>query len=198
MAPLMTGANRANPVGVVIVGSGAGKRFGGPKAVALLSDGRRFLDAIVETARNAGLDPIVAVLPPDVTVAEGVRVVVNAKAESEQIVSVRLGLGQLLNTPVTAALLWPVDHPFVELESVLAVLDAARRTGAPIVVPKYDGRRGHPTYFHRDIWVELMSVADGGARAVVHGEPVRVHEVEVRDAGVLRDIDTQRDLLEEK
>ena len=193
----MTGSNRANPVGVVIVGSGAGKRFGGPKAVALLADGRRFLDAIVETARNAGLDPIVAVLPPDVAAPDGVRVVVNAKSESEQIVSVRLGLGQLLNTPVAAALLWPVDHPFVELESVLAVLDAARRTGAPIVVPKYDGHRGHPTYFHRDVWVELMSVADGGARGVVHVEPVRVHEVEVRDAGVLRDIDTQRDLLGE-
>ena len=194
----MTGAIRANPVGVVIVGSGAGKRFGGPKAVALLTDGRRFLDAIVETARNAGLDPIVAVLPPDVAAPEGVRVVINAKAESEQITSVRLGLGQLLNTPVTAALLWPVDHPFVELESVLAVLDAARRTSAPIVVPKCDGHRGHPTYFHRDVWVELMSVADGGARAVVHVALERVHEVQVRDVGVLRDIDTQRDLLEEK
>ena len=194
----MTGAIRANPVGVVIVGSGAGKRFGGPKAVALLADGRRFLDAIVETARNAGLDPIIAVLPPDVAAPDGVRVVINAKAESEQIVSVRLGLGQLLNTPVTAALLWPVDHPFVELESVLAVLDAARRTAAPIVVPKCDGHRGHPTYFHRDVWVELMSVADGGARAVVHVAPVRVHEVEVPDVGVLRDIDTQRDLLGEK
>lgn len=194
----MTGAIRANPVGVVIVGSGAGKRFGGPKAVALLADGRRFLDAIVETARNAGLDPIIAVLPPDVAAPDGVRVVINAKAESEQIVSVRLGLGQLLNTPVTAALLWPVDHPFVELESVLAVLDAARRTAAPIVVPKCDGHRGHPTYFHRDVWVELMSVADGGARAVVHVAPVRVHEVEVPDVGVLRDINTQRDLLGEK
>ena len=194
----MTGAIRANPVGVVIVGSGAGKRFGGPKAVALLTDGRRFLDAIVETARNAGLDPIVAVLPPDVAAPEGVRVVINAKAESEQITSVRLGLGQLLNTPVTAALLWPVDHPFVELESVLAVLDAARRTSALIVVPKCDGHRGHPTYFHRDVWVELMSVADGGARAVVHVAPERVHEVQVRDVGVLRDIDTQRDLLGEK
>ena len=194
----MTGAIRANPVGVVIVGSGAGKRFGGPKAVALLADGRRFLDAIVETARNAGLDPIIAVLPPDVAAPDGVRVVINAKAESEQIVSVRLGLGQLLNTPVTAALLWPVDHPFVELESVLAVLDAARRTAAPIVVPKCDGHRGHPTYFHRDVWVELMSVADGGARAVVHVAPERVHDVQVPDVGVLRDIDTQRDLLGEK
>ena len=198
VAQAMSDSIRLNPVGVVIVGSGAGKRFGGPKAVALLNDGRRFLDAIVETAKSAGLEPVVAVLPPDVAAPEGVRVVINAKAESEQIVSVRLGLGQLLNSPVTAALLWPVDHPFVELESVLAVLDAASRTAAPIVVPKYDGRRGHPTYFHRDVWVELMSITEGGARAVVHVEPVRVHEVEVRDVGVLRDIDTQRDLLAEK
>ena len=84
-------SERANPVALVIIGAGAGKRFGGPKAVATMRDGRRFLDAIVETARAAFLDPIIAVLPPGVAAPDGVRVVVNAKPESEQIASARLG-----------------------------------------------------------------------------------------------------------
>jgi CTP:molybdopterin cytidylyltransferase MocA len=187
-------SERANPVAVVIVGAGAGTRFGGPKARATLSDGRRFLDAIVETAKSAGLDPVIAVLPPGVAAPEGVRVVVNAKPESEQIVSVRLGLAQLTSAPVTSALLWPVDHPFVNLESVLAILDAARRTGAHIVVPVHDSRRGHPAWFHRDTWRELMTVPDGGARTVIRADPSRVSEVGVSDRGVLRDIDTCEDL----
>lgn len=185
---------KANPVAVVIIGAGAGTRFGGPKAEAVLNDGRRFLDAIVETAKNAGLDPIVAVLPPGVAAPEGVRVVVNPKPRSEQIVSARLGLAQLVNAPVSSALLWPVDHPFVSLESVLAILDAARRTGAEIVVPAHESRRGHPGWFHRETWRELMTVADGGARAVIHADPTRVAEVAVSDRGVLRDIDTREDL----
>jgi len=185
---------RANPVALVIVGAGAGTRFGGPKAVAALSDGRRFLDVIVETAQAAGLDPIVAVLPPGVAAPAGVRVVANAKPSSEQIVSVRLGLALLTSAPVSSALLWPVDHPFVRLESVLAILDAARRTGAQIVVPVYESRRGHPGWFHRDIWRELMTVADGGARAVIRADPSRVSEVEVTDRGVVRDVNTRADL----
>jgi molybdenum cofactor cytidylyltransferase len=186
----------AFPVGAVIVGAGAGKRFGGPKAVALLADGRRFLDVIVETAMNAGLQPIIAVLPPGVGAPEGVRVVTNAKADSEQITSVRLGLAQLTNTPVIAAVVWPVDHPLVQLQSVLAVLDGARRTGALIVVPTHDARRGHPTFFHRDMWRELMTVADGGARAVLRADAHRVCDVPVPDAGVRLGINTKDDLAD--
>lgn len=187
-------SERANPVAAVIIGAGAGTRFGGPKAGATLDDGRRFLDAIVEIAKSAGLDPIVAVLPPGVLAPQGVRVVTNANPKSEQIVSARLGLAQLTSAPVSSALLWPVDHPFVTLESVLAILDAARRTGAHIVVPVHESRRGHPPWFHRDTWRELMTVPDGGARAVIHADPKRVSEVEVSDRGVLRDIDTRGDL----
>ena len=184
----------AFPVAAIIVGAGAGTRFGGPKAIATLSDGRRFVDAVARTAMDAGCDPIVAVLPPGVVPPDGVRVVSNGRPESEQIVSLRLGLAQLVNTPALAALLWPVDHPFVTLESVLAVLDAAQRTGAPIVIPVSDGRRGHPAYFHRDTWRDLMTVDEGGARAVIRTYGERVAEVEVRDGGVLRDIDTRADL----
>jgi CTP:molybdopterin cytidylyltransferase MocA len=187
-------SERAFPVAAVIVGAGAGRRFGGPKAVATLPDGRRFLDAIAETAMHAGLDPIVAVLPPGVAAFPNVRVVTNANPDSEQIASVRLGMAQLTNVAVIAALVWPVDHPFVQLESVLAVLDAARRTGSPIVVPVHDGHRGHPTFFHRDVWRELMTVADGGARAVIRGAALRVGEVQVPDRGVVRGINTRADL----
>jgi CTP:molybdopterin cytidylyltransferase MocA len=190
---------KENPVAVVIIGAGAGTRFGQPKAEAKLSDGRRFLDAIVETAEAAGLDPIVAVLPPGVTAPAGkkVRVVVNSKPDSEQIVSARLGLAQLTNAPVSSALLWPVDHPFVTLESVLAILDGARlakNAGAEIVIPVFESRRGHPGWFHRETWRELMTVPDGGARAVIRADPSRVAEVKVSDRGILRDIDTRADL----
>jgi molybdenum cofactor cytidylyltransferase len=149
---------------------------------------------ISEAAMHAGLDPIVAVLPPGVEAFPNVRIVTNANSDSEQIASIRLGLAQLTNSPVIAAIVWPVDHPFVQLESVLAVLDGARRSGSPIVVPVHDGHRGHPTYFHRDVWRELMTVADGGARALMHGAAQRVLEVPVPDRGVLRGVNTKDDL----
>lgn len=189
-------AVRAFPVAGVIIGAGAGKRFGGPKAKAKLASGERFVDAICETARNAGLAPLIVVLPPDIAAPPGTTAVVNPNADGEQVVSIRLGLAQLANHAVSGAVVWPVDHPFVTLESVLAVLDAARRTGAAIVAPEFGGEHGHPVFFHRDTWRELLTVPDGGARAVVHANLSRVAYVNVRDRGVLRDIDTQGDLAE--
>lgn len=192
-------ALRVFPVGAVIVGAGAGTRFGEPKATALLPDGRRFLDAVCALALAAGCDPVIGVLPPGVPAPDGVQGVVNPRADSEQIASERLGLARLSNTPCVGALLWPVDHPFVTLESVLAVLDGARRTDASIVLPQCGERRGHPAYFARDTWRELLTVSDGGARAVIAQRATRpgaVVHIPVDDRGVLRDIDTRQDLVD--
>lgn len=187
-------ATKKHPFAAIILAAGAGTRFGEPKVNATLSDGRTFLQAVCEGAETTGASPIVAVVPPDTAVPAPIRGVVNARARDEQVMSLRLGLAQLANTDAQGALVWPVDHPFVHATSALAVVDAARRTGAPIVVPVHNGRRGHPVWFARETWRELMTVADGGARAVVRAYGDRVHEVVVDDPGVLRDIDTPADL----
>lgn len=187
-------AEKKHPFAAVILAAGAGSRFGGPKAHATLPDGRRFLDVVIEGCATCGADPIVAVVPPDTMVPVPARAVVNARATDEQVTSLRLGLAQLANTAAAGALVWPVDHPFALETSAMAVIDAARRTGAPIVVPVTDGGRGHPVWFARETWRELMTVADGGARAVVRAYGARVHEVPVADAGIRRDIDTRADL----
>ena len=77
---------------------------------------------------------------------------------------------------------------------MLAILEEAQRSGAHIVIPVHESRRGHPVWFHRDSWRELMTVPDGGARAVIHADASRVREVEVFGPGILRDIDTRGDL----
>jgi len=187
-------AVKQHPFAAIVLAAGAGTRFGGPKVNATLPDGRRFLDVVAEGCITCGADPVIAVVPPGTAVPAGVRAVVNARATDQQIISLRLGLAQLANSSVAGALVWPVDHPFVQATTALAVVDAARRTGAPVVVPVHEGRRGHPVWFAREAWRELMAVADGGARAVVHAHGERVHEVAVEDAGVLRDIDARSDL----
>ena len=178
----------------IVLGAGAGTRFGAPKATAEVRPGITFLDAVIELAVHAEADPIVAVVQRGMAAPAPARTVTSPDPRAEQISSLRLGLAQLANCPAIAALVWPVDHPFVALDSVLALMDAHRRTEAPIVLPVYDGRRGHPALFARETWRELMTVADGGARTVVHAYGPRVHEVPVRDRGVLRDIDTPADL----
>ena len=181
-------------VACIVLAAGAGTRFGEPKAGALVRPGVRFVDAVVETARAAGADPIIVVAPPGLPSPAGATGVTNPGARGEQIESLRLGLARLVSVPVGGALAWPVDHPYVDVESVLTLIEAAKRTRAPIVLPVFEGRRGHPVYFARETWRELATVADGGARAVVRLHAHEILEVPVINIGVVRDIDHRADM----
>ncbi|HEX2210751.1 MAG TPA: NTP transferase domain-containing protein, partial [Longimicrobium sp.] len=61
-----------------------------------------------------------------------------------------------------------------------AVIEAHRRTGAPIAVPARDGRRGHPVLFARRVFAELMAPGlPEGARTVIHAHAEELAEVPV-------------------
>jgi molybdenum cofactor cytidylyltransferase len=190
----VTGSVREVPIACIVLAAGRGTRFGEPKAQAKLASGERFLDAVVRLATESGSHPVVVVAERGVDVPAPARVVVNPNSRSEQVASLRLGLAGLANDPAEAALVWPVDHPFVHVVSVLALMDAFKRTRAPIVLPVHAGRRGHPVLFARTVWLELMTTTTGGARTVVHAHDADVVEVPVPDEGVTRDIDTRSDM----
>jgi molybdenum cofactor cytidylyltransferase len=185
---------RAVPIACAVLAAGAGTRFGEAKAGARLPSGERFLDAVVRVATEADLSPVIAVVSPSVEVPAPAVAVINAHPKSEQAASLRLALVRLANDPAEAVLMWPVDHPFVLLQSVLALADAYKRTRAPIVLPRHRGRRGHPVLFARAVWQDLMTAPSGGARTVVRAHDAEVVEVEVPDEGVTRDIDTRSDM----
>lgn len=178
----------------VVLAAGAGKRFGRPKAEALLPDGTTFLVAVARTAKEAGADPVVVVIPAGRGAPRGTSAVTNPDPASEQIDSLRLGLQQLADGAAAGTLVWPVDCPLVRSETVSAVLRAAEATAAPIAVPTSAGRRGHPTYFARSTWPQLMAAGAGGARQVLRMRARELVEVPVDDPGILHDIDSVIDL----
>jgi CTP:molybdopterin cytidylyltransferase MocA len=90
-------------------------------------------------------------------------------------------------------LLWPVDHPLVRSDTVIAMIAAYRASGTPVVVPTFEGARGHPALFAARVIPEFYAADAGrGARVVVHAHDDRV-ELAVDDRGVVLDIDTPED-----
>ncbi len=84
-----------------------------------------------------------------------------------------------------------VDYPCVRAETVATLLNTARSTDAPLVIPTYEGSRGHPSFFRQSLFHELMDpTLDGGARTVVHRHLDDAELVAVHDAGIRLDIDT--------
>ncbi|MFZ6864722.1 nucleotidyltransferase family protein [Undibacterium sp. Ji67W] len=84
------------------------------------------------------------------------------------------------------------DMPFVQ-ETTIALVLQALQNGADIVVPVFEGRRGHPVGFSRHHLPELLCLTgDQGARQLLQKYPVL--EVVVNDPGILLDIDEPADL----
>ncbi len=156
-----------------------------------------FLQATIAACEAAGLTPVVVVVNPDIRNAlRGIELprivaVINQAPQSGQIGSLKIGLGLLLNRPVDAAVVWPVDQPHVRIATVQQMLEAYRESRAAIVIPTYQGKRGHPVLFARAVFDELLAApAELGARAVVRANRSRVFEVPVADAAILEDVDT--------
>ena len=183
-------------IAAIILAAGESRRMGFPKA-ALPYRNSTFLEATVSASDAAGLTPVVVVVSPGThNTLKGIKlpkllVAINETPQTGQIGSLRKGLDTLLNRPVDAVVVWPVDHPHVRVATIQQMLGAYRESGAPIVIPTYQGRRGHPVLFARPVFDELQTApGELGARAVVRANRSRVFEVPVPDPAILEDIDT--------
>ncbi len=86
------------------------------------------------------------------------------------------------------------DMPFVRPETVAAVARELR-AGAPIVVPVFNGRRGHPVGFSNAFFSELVGLeGEEGGRSILLRHPTQVINLERDDDGVTKDVDRSEDL----
>lgn len=183
----------------IVLAAGASSRMGTPKAL-LDHGGEPFLASVLRAAAAAGIERRVAVLGYDADKIlralplDRVDVVRSEALEAGPIGSIRAGIAAVANHPVDGVVVWPVDRPRVAVETIRRMVAAFEHTGGPIVVPRFDGRRGHPVIFARALFDELRDAPDTeGARAVVHRDPARVIEVDVDDRAILDDINTPAD-----
>ncbi|MBN2272044.1 MAG: nucleotidyltransferase family protein [Sedimentisphaerales bacterium] len=182
-------------INAIVSAAGESKRMGKPKALLRFGD-RTFLEQIVAILRSSRADRITVVLGAQADAIAGAvdlldaDVVVNRGYRSGQLSSVVAGL-EHVPQQAEAILLCLVDHPFITSEIVDRIVDEFRRTKAPIVVPTFNGRRGHPTLFGRSMFEALISApVDKGARHVLHSNENEVLEVAVRDGNILVGINT--------
>ena len=193
--PSQEASPRPQPVAGVIPCAGASTRMGQSKAL-LDAGGRSFLAATVGALIGGGCDPVVVVVGPGQVdearraKAAGAVVLENPAPGEGPITSLRLALA-LLGSTVEGMAFLPVDHPGVRPETVAALVDALRGGEAPLVVPTYQGARGHPALFRRRLFPALADPGlQGGARTVVHAHLDAATLLAVDDPGVVLDIDT--------
>jgi CTP:molybdopterin cytidylyltransferase MocA len=168
----------------------------GEDKALLDAGGQPFVVRVIEVLREGGGEPVLVVVrradgaAAQVARGAGAEVVVNATPDEGPISSLRAALGVLPST-TTGVLLHPVDHPRVEPSTVAALIHAFAATRAPVTVPVFEGRSGHPVLLASALFPELLEPdLPEGARTVVRRHAHARQTVEVDDVGVLDDIDT--------
>lgn len=186
----------------LILAAGESKRFGGPKQLADWG-GRPLLEHVADRVGGwPQVDEIYAVLGAgagrimEQADLSGAVVVENHEWREGIASSLRAGLDALLgDREAGAALVVLADQPMVPAEAVERLFEARRRSGRPVILPRYRFRRGHPVLLDRWLWPRLIAGLEGdqGARNLFLSRPEWVEEVFLGEDAPL-DIDTREDL----
>jgi molybdenum cofactor cytidylyltransferase len=172
----------------VILSGGASRRMGSPKAL-LAYQGRPFLEHLLDVARHPKIGVRRIVLGADAEpIAKEVdlspeEIVVNEEWEKGQLSSMQAAIRSL--PPGTdGIILLLIDHPLISSTLVGELVEAFYTSRKAIVLPVYEGRRGHPVIFSSALYPELMNAPlETGARSVVWAHAGEVQVVHTNEEG---------------
>lgn len=190
----------------LVLGAGAGSRFGGGKLLAPWPGGR-VLEGALAAAFAAPVERVWLTVGADgeavaaaargwadgAGVSEGLGVIAVPHWNEGMAASLRTGVLALPHS-VAGLYVFLGDMPRVP-PAVLGPMAEALRGGAPAVVPTFEGRRGHPALMGAALFGEVARLkGDQGAKGLLDGLGSGLAEVAAPDDGVLFDVDTPADL----
>ena len=177
-----------------MLAAGYSRRFGADKRRLQLGDGRSLLSASLALPCSM-LEEVWLVLRPDEAPAEldlptGVRIVQNPATAQGMGHSLAAGAERLLaESSADAVAIFLADMPAIRRDSLETLF--AHAIANTIVLPSYQGKRGHPVLFGRAFWPALERLAgDTGGQPVLRRYPACLRTLAVADAGIHQDIDT--------
>jgi molybdenum cofactor cytidylyltransferase len=184
----------SRPLAAVILSGGESRRMGAPKAL-IPYGGKTFVEHLIEVTRHTrvGLTRIVVGAHADEIrnklSAHAAEIVVNADWAKGQLSSIQAGIRSLPEGVTAGMILCPVDHPIIFAALVAQLIKEFDSSAKEIVLPTYQGRRGHPLIFRASLYPELLAAsAEVGARQVVWAHANDIREVATKEEGVVLNI----------
>lgn len=184
-------------VGGVLLASGQGKRFGSNKLLAEI-EGVPLYRRAMDTLAGAGLHRLAVCSPyPEILAAgenSGFLPLRNDRATEGISASVRLGLSAM--DDLDGVLFAVCDQPYLTTKSIIRLMDSFLGSKTAICALSWEGQRGNPVIFPRDLFGELAALTgDVGGGAVIRRHPDRLVLVEVFSPKELSDVDKPDDLI---
>ena len=186
----------------IILAAGESKRMGFPKML-LQINGKNMIEKVIENVAESDTDGILVVLGAsrerlvDLVSTYDVKYCYNENYKEGMLSSVQCAFRNL-PTDIEAVLVFQGDQPFISHVVADSVIKAFRTSGKGIVIPVFNGKRGHPLLLDRKYREEIeMLDPDEGLRSIARIYSDDVFEVETADPGILKDFDTYDDYMKE-
>jgi molybdenum cofactor cytidylyltransferase len=188
----------------VLPAAGASRRMGRPKLL-LPFRGGPLVASVVNALRAGGVEGIVLVTAADDGELRewarqaGVATAVNPAPERGMLSSIQEGIAALGGADALARrgdvlLVSPADLPNLNPQSVVELLRQMAEKKAPLAVPVYQGKRGHPLALAPALIPEILHLDPGiGLKQLRDRHEAELLEVPVDDPGVVMDVDTPAD-----
>jgi molybdenum cofactor cytidylyltransferase len=183
----------------IILAAGGSARFGSAKQLARWQ-GQSFIERAVDVALASPARPVIVVLGAEVEQSQAalgnrpVEIVINQAWAGGQSSSMRAGLAYL-PAHISSAIFMLVDQPWLQPQTIAALIERYRQTLAPVVWPEFEGYRGNPILFDRALFSELQQISgDTGGRPLLQAYQNQAERVPVPDQGILIDVDRMEDL----
>jgi molybdenum cofactor cytidylyltransferase len=185
-------------IAAIILAAGESTRMGRLKQV-LPWDGVTLIEWQMAQMLAAGVDDVIAVLGHEARQIDEIvrrtpaRVVINERYREGRASSVRAG-AEAIADDTDAVIILSVDQPRPAWIS-RRVIDAWRQTAAILVIPAFNGRRGHPILVDGALIDELRGVteADMGLRSITDRHASEVLIVPIDNSAIYSDLNTPDD-----
>jgi molybdenum cofactor cytidylyltransferase len=162
---------------------------------------RTILEHCFETLLRSEVEELVVVLGirnkevKNLFQGRKVKVVINPHSKRGMSTSIRKGL-QAIHPSSDGILIALGDQLFLKTRTINALIRAFGQGKGGIVVPSFQGKKGHPVIFHRRYKRELLNLkGDVGGRSIIERHPEDVRVVPVKSIGVVKDVDTWQDYI---
>lgn len=188
-------------IAAIVPAGGRSRRMGRPKLI-LKIEGQTVIGRTVQALLKGGASPVIVVAPPrsvpgtheliESATNSGALVTVLDIETHDMRATVEHGLEILIKTNPECCgfLMSPGDCPDLNSGVIANMIQVAAAGHDRIIVPTYNGKRGHPVLFPQSAYPRIQALnPDEGLNSIVNGSPDLI-ELPVDDSGVLFDLDT--------
>ena len=185
-------------VSAILLAAGESRRMGKPKQ--LMPFGKStILEQAIDNLLSSKINEVIVVLghrAEDMIKAiatRPVKIAINPVYHQGMSTSIVTGLS-LIDDKTQAVMLVLADQPLVDSKTINRLIEEFCKHNKGIIVPVYQGRKGHPVIFSTKYKKELLGLTgDIGGKQIINQHPDDILEVAVDSESINIDIDTMND-----